>query len=113
MTPEQNHETIRSLIARHKASREIIQDLGEPYRELARQLSDLSRMATNQESTIRVTPEGFTSGYSNDAIPLNLLESFSETLGKLQAAQDEKQRIETCLKEIGMSDYIPQEKNTN
>ena len=57
MMPEQNHETIGSLIARHKASREMIQDLKEPYRELARQLSDLGRMATNQESTIRVTPE--------------------------------------------------------
>ena len=113
MTPEQNHETIGSLIARHKVSREIIQDLREPYRELARQLSDLGRMATKQESTIRVTPEGFTSGYSDEAIPLNLLESLSETLGKLQAAQDEKQRIETCLKEIGMSDYIPQEKSTS
>ena len=113
MTLEPNHETIGSLIARHMASREIIQDLREPYRELARQLSDLGRMATNQESTIRVTPEGFTSGYSDKAIPMNLLESLSETLGKLQAAQDEKQRIETCLKEIGMSDYIPQEKSTS
>ena len=89
MTPEQNHETIGSLIARHKVSREIIRDLREPYRELARQLSDLGRMAINQESTIRVTPEGFTSGYSDKAIPLNLLESFSETLGKLQAVRDE------------------------
>ena len=113
MTPEQNHETIGSLIARHKASREIMRDLREPYREIARQLSDLGRMAVNQGSTIRVTPEGFTSGYSDKAIPLNLLESFSETLGKLQAARDEKQRIETCLKEIGMSEYIPQEKNTS
>ena len=113
MTPEQNHETIGSLIARHKASREVIEDLRERYRELARQLSDLGRMAIDQESTIRVTPEGFTSGYSDKAIPLNLLESFSEILGKLQAARDEKQRIETCLKEIGVSEYIPQEKETS
>ena len=113
MTPEQNHETIGSLFARHQANREIIRDLREPYRKLAQQLGDLGRMAINQESTIRVAPEGFTSGYSDKAIPLNLLESLSETLGKLQAAQDEKQRIETCLKEIGMSDYIPQEKNTS
>ena len=113
MTPEQNHETIGSLIARHKASREIIWDLREPYRELAHQLNDLGKMAINQESTIRATPEGFTSGYTDKAIPLNLLESFSEILGKLQAARDEKQRIETCLKEIGMRDYIPQEKSTS
>ena len=113
MTPEQNHETIGSLFARHKTSRETIRDLRKPYRELAQQLGDLGRMAINQESTITVAPEGFTSGYSDKAIPLNLLESLSETLGKLQAAQDEKQRIETCLKEIGMSDYIPQEKNTS
>ena len=113
MTLEQNHETIGYLIARHKANREITRDLREPYSELAQQLSDLGTMAINQESTIRVTPEGFTSGYSDKAIPLNLLESFSETLGKLQAARDEKQRIETCLKEIGMSDYIPQEKSTS
>ena len=113
MTPEQNHETIGSLIARHKANREITRDLREPYSELARQLSDLGRMAIDQESTIRVSPEGFTSGFTDKAIPLDLLESFSEILGKLQAARDEKQRIETCLKEIGMSDYIPQEKSTS
>ena len=70
-------------------------------------------MANDHESTIGVTPEGFTSGYGEKPIPLDILDSFSETLGKLQAVRDEKQRIETCLKEMGMNDYIPWEENMN
>ena len=66
-------------------------------------------MANDRESTIRVTPEGFTSGFEEKAIPLNILHAFAETVGELQTVREEKQRIETCLKEIGMGDYIPKE----
>ena len=105
-----SHETIGSLIARHKATNEAIRVLTGPYNDLARQLRDLSSMANDHKSTITVTPEGFTSGCAK-IIPLNILDSFSETLTKLQSLREEQRNIETCLKDIGMDDYIPKEQH--
>ena len=113
MTTGMDHETIGALIARHKASLDRIRRLRGPYRALARQLRDLSMMANDHESTFRITPEGFISGYNSTPIPMDLLQNLAVTLRGLQDAREEKRNIETCLKEKGFGDYIPPEENTN
>ncbi len=98
--------TIGNLMVRHRDNRGLLRELRSRLDEIEGQLSDLSRMAGDHKKTIHLTDLGFRSGYGDTTVPFDLLDSLREVLTELDAAGADQQRIETCLEDVGMGEYI-------
>ena len=98
--------TVGNPILRHRDNRASFKNLESGYDEIDRQLSDLSRMVRDHGKTIHVKKDGFASGYTQTAVPFDLLESLRKVVNELNEAALEKQRLETCMQDLGLGDYI-------
>ena len=98
--------TIGRLMLRHRDNREETRKLEERYEEISGQIAELGLMVRDHRSTIHTTDEGFKSGYNDRTAPFNILEHLREIVDELREANEERQRVETCLREMGMDEYI-------
>ena len=98
--------TAGNLILRHRDNRASFKNPESGYDEIDRQLSDLSRMVRDHGKTIHVKKDGFASGYTQTAVPFDLLESLRKVVNELNEAALEEQRLETCMQDLGLGDYM-------
>ena len=97
---------IGNLLLRHKDIRASLREAELRYDAVKRQLAELSKMVNNHKTTIHVTADGFASGYDKTIVPFDALESLRSVTADLHDANEERLRIETCMHELGLGEYV-------
>ena len=106
-TPDNSQsEIIGGLILRHRENRAEMRELEQRFSGIATQINQLNGMVRDHRDTIHNAPNGFRTGFNNDTIPFDITHSLREIVTALQEARAERDRIETCMRRMGLEEYI-------
>ena len=113
-TPDNNQpELIGNLILRHRENRTEMRELEQQFSKVAAQINQLNGMVRDGKDTIHNAPDGFRTGFNNTTVPYGIADSLGEIVTNLQETRAERDRIETCMRRVGLDEYInPSERET-
>ena len=113
-TPDNNQpELIGNLILRHKENRTEMRELEQQFSKVAAQINQLNGMVRDGKDTIHNAHDGFRTGFNNTTVPYGIADSLREIVTNLQETRAERDRIETCMRSVGLDEYInPGERET-
>ena len=99
------------LVRKYDANEERLGGLQQSFERVVQQIACLSQMVAKQGASIEVTDKEFRSGFGNTTVPRDVLETLAQCLQALQAAKNEKQRMETCLQQASLGRFIQKQQD--